>query len=332
MNNRGLVIGKFYPPHRGHSYLIDYALAHSDSVDVLVCDSPQYNIPAKQRQAWLQSIHPNATVHIIPDLDDDDNSEAWAEHTIAFLGYTPDTVFSSEDYGIPYATYMRTKHHMVDRERVHVPISATRIRSNLLQEWEFLDPIVRADMAIRIAIVGAESTGTTTLARDLAASLQAPWVPEYGRLYSEAMMTSSHEWTDDDFVHIARTQQRIEQRIASLSNGIVVCDTNATATGVWQQRYMNHTTSEVEAIGSHDKVGYYIITGDEIPFVQDGTRDGEHIRHTMHEEFVRSIEATGVPYAVLRGSREQRLEEAERIVAKITEDSSALVGALSEFQ
>jgi cytidyltransferase-like protein len=36
---KGLVIGKFYPPHLGHSYLIEYALAHSDSVDVLVCEA-----------------------------------------------------------------------------------------------------------------------------------------------------------------------------------------------------------------------------------------------------------------------------------------------------
>ena len=43
---RGIVIGKFYPPHRGHHHLIDTALAASDEVDVLVVDNPAYHIPA----------------------------------------------------------------------------------------------------------------------------------------------------------------------------------------------------------------------------------------------------------------------------------------------
>ena len=51
---RGIVIGKFYPPHKGHRYLIDYALAHVDSLTVLVCDSPEYAISAETRKKWLQ--------------------------------------------------------------------------------------------------------------------------------------------------------------------------------------------------------------------------------------------------------------------------------------
>ena len=314
--NRAIVIGKFYPPHKGHHYLINYALKHADAVTVLVCDSPAYGIPAETRRRWLQTIHPTANVLIIPDLDDDDNSEAWAQHTIQFLGYAPDTVFSSEKYGITYAKYMHTKHVMVDHKRSHVPISATRIRNNMLEEWDYLDDVVKADVALRIVVVGAESTGTTTLSKALAEKFHTPWVPEYGRLYSEAFEFTPHEWTNAEFTHIAQTQQQFEKQAAITSQGVVVCDTNAFATTIWQDRYMGAITKDVAVIAKNDKATLYILTGDEIPFVQDGLRDGEHIRHHMHQRFIKELRLLNVPYILVTGSKEIRLETAFKAVAE----------------
>ena len=84
---------------------------------VLAAGSPRYGIDAKTRQRWLQAIHPTARLRIIPDINDDDNSEAWAEHTVRFLGQAPDVVFSSEEYGIRYAALMGARHRMVDKPR-----------------------------------------------------------------------------------------------------------------------------------------------------------------------------------------------------------------------
>lgn len=320
---RGIVIGKFYPPHLGHSFLINYAIDHSDELTVLICDSPAYTIPAQVRQRWLQKIHPSATVKIIPDIHDDDNSEAWARHTVAFLGYTPDIVFSSEEYGDPYAQFMGCKHIAVDKARVTVPISATRIRADLLKEWEFLHPVVKGDLARRIVVVGAESTGTTTLAQDIANALRVPWVPEYGRLYSEAFMFTNHVWTDEEFTHIARQQQAMEKHVASQSGGVIVCDTNAFATTLWQERYMGSITKEVQAIADRDIVTLYIVTGDEIPFVQDGTRDGEHIRHDMHQRFIELLAKQAVPVIVVAGSKDERMQQALRGIHDSIKTSTA---------
>ncbi len=49
---RGLIVGKFYPPHRGHKFLIDTALAGADEVHVIVCDRPGEDPPAPRRAAW----------------------------------------------------------------------------------------------------------------------------------------------------------------------------------------------------------------------------------------------------------------------------------------
>lgn len=317
---RGVVIGKFYPPHLGHNYLVDTALAGCDEVDVLVVDSPDYHLPAEKRRQWLQEQHPKATVRIIPDIGKDDDSEAWALHTIKFLGRIPDVVYASMDYAVTWAAAMGCKHVEVDTPRVKIPISGTKIREDILQSWDFLSDETKAGLALRIVVLGAESTGTTTLARDLADKLQVPWVPEVGRYYTESILTTDYKWNDEDFYRIGRLQQAYEKEIAARSNGILVCDTNAVATEVWQRRYMRATTEQMRAIGAQDKADLYIITGDEIPFVQDGIRDGEHVRHEMHQWFIDRIEATGVPYIVVTGSRDERLataaDAANKMIAK----------------
>jgi len=316
---KAVIAGKFYPPHLGHNYLIDTALAKCDHVDVLVVDNPAYHIAATRRQAWLQARHPRATIHIIPDIGKDDDSVAWAAHTMQFLGYKPDVVYSSEPYGITWAKYMNATHVMVDTKRLAVPISGTAVRSNLYGNWSYLSPQTKAGLATRIVVLGAESTGTTTLARDLAAALNAPWIPEIGRSYTESIITTKTAWKNDDFYAIGRLQQQYESEIAARSDGVVVCDTNATATDLWQRRYMGKTTKEMGQIAARDKADLYIITGDEIPFVQDGLRDGEHIRHTMHRWFVAHIKKSGVPYIVVRGTSKERLATAHNAALKIIE-------------
>ncbi len=314
---KGLVIGKFYPPHKGHSYLIGQALAQSDQVDVLVCDSPRYRIPAVERARWIQELHPDATVHVIPDIDKDDDSKAWAKHTMEFLGYAPDVVFSSEAYGATYAAFMGAEHIEVDKKRVTVPISASRIRPDVLKQWEFLSNVVRRKYALRICVLGAESTGTTTLSKALAEHYGAPWVPEYGRLYTEALLDPDHKWHTQEFVHIAHMQQSMENQLAGESNGLLICDTNAFATRLWHERYVGGMSEAVDTIAAKDKVDLYIITDVDIPFVQDGIRDGEHIRHAMHDRFVDEVKKTKMPYIIATGSVADRLEYTRQHIDKL---------------
>jgi NadR type nicotinamide-nucleotide adenylyltransferase len=275
-----------------------------------VCDKEGQSIPAALRASWIAELVPDARVIVIPDTLADDDSEGWARYTKEVLGFTPEAVFTSEDYGDAYAHFLGSTHVQVDKQRVAVPVSGTKVRANALAEWEHIDPPVRAHFAKRVAIVGAESTGTTTLARSLAAHYETAWVPEYGRLYSEGKMTSKNEWSSTEFVHVARTQNAMEDMLARSANKILVCDTNAFATTLWHERYLGHMSEAVakEAEGRHYDL--VILTGDEIPFVQDGTRDGEHIRHAMHVRFYEELQKLGIPFLLVRGTPEERLAAA----------------------
>lgn len=226
----GFIVGKFYPPHRGHKYLIDTARKQVDQLIVMVAHHRDQTIPGELRRDWLREIHPDCQIMLVPDELGDDTA-AWAKFTIEQLGRAPDVVFTSEDYGSSYAALMGCRHVLVDQARATIPISGTAVRANPLANIEYLEPCVRAYYVKHVVIVGAESTGKTTLARTLAKHFQTNFVAEYGREQWEqkvaglTMNDPLPAWSDEEFVEIAREQQRRENAAARTANKVLICDT-----------------------------------------------------------------------------------------------------------
>ncbi|QDU87798.1 Trifunctional NAD biosynthesis/regulator protein NadR [Pirellulimonas nuda] len=315
----GFIVGKFYPPHRGHKHLIDTARRQVDRLIVMIAHHPSQTIPGEQRRAWLEEIHPDCEICLVPDELEND-SRQWAEFTLRYLGRAPDVVFTSEDYGPEYARLMGARHVMVDQARASVPISGTRIRANPLNYLDFLEPCVRAYFVLRVVLIGAESTGKTTLAQQLAERFGTTWVPEYGREHWEkkvaglSMSDPLPSWSQEEFVHIAAEQQAREDRLAREANRVLFCDTNAFATGTWFQRYYRSRDARVDAIGAAAKADLYLLTAPDVPFVQDGFRDGERIRDWMHEAFRDQLANGPTPWRLIEGPYAARLAAAESAV------------------
>lgn len=324
--NRGIVIGKFYPPHLGHRYLIETALAQADEVTAIVCDKEGQKIRGAIRAGWLKEMAPRIKTVVVPDIYPADDSKAWAEYTIRSLGYVPEVVFTSESYGTAYAHFMGSRHVLVDQERGKVPISSTEIRSNPYHHWDFLAPCVRAYFAKRICIVGSESSGTTTLAMALAEHYQTIWVPEFGRLYTEAKLKASGglNWQTEDFIFIAQQQNELEDQLARSCNKVLICDTDAFATSLWHERYLGFMSNEVDALSRMREYDLYILTDVGIPFVQDGTRDGKAIRENMHRRFEEELNLRNKRFVVLKGDPEIRLEKAKELCDNILKQNPDL--------
>lgn len=307
----GLVIGKFLPPHRGHKLLIDTASAQSEKTVVILCAKPSDFVAGEIRGEWLREIHPAARVMVIDDRYDENDSRVWAENTLRWLGRAPDVVFTSEDYGERYAALMGATHVSVDKTRSRAPVSGTAVRTDPYANWDFIEPPIRQWFAKRVCVLGAESTGTTTLAKSLASQLRTSWVDEYGREYSARKQAAGDStWATAEFVHIAAEQAKREDETARRADRVLICDTNAFATVLWHRRYVGGQCPAVETIAREGRCDLYLLTGDEIPFVQDGLRDGMHIRHEMHTWFEQALANQPVPWKLLRGSPEQRLQEA----------------------
>lgn len=270
----GLVIGKFYPPHVGHHHLIDRAAEHCDTVTVLVMAARTETVPLADRVAWLAGVHAgqsHVSVLGIPcDAPVDMASPTvWAAQegamraALRHSGRPPvDAVFSSESYGDELAARFGAVPVPVDPARAAVPASATQVRADLAGSWDLLAGPTRAGLTTRVVVLGAESTGTTTVAERLAAHVRARggvWrrtrcVSEYGRAYTHLKLAAAREsaatgerpapaldelvWTAADFDAVAAEQTRLEEEAAATGSPLLVCDTDALATAVWERRYL----------------------------------------------------------------------------------------------
>lgn len=324
---RGLVIGKFYPPHKGHSYLIESALQHADEVTVIVCERKDEKIPGALRAQWVKEMHPGVKVLLIEDLVNDslagaspeEVSRAWADYTLKILSYAPDVVCTSEEYGERWAKFLGSKHILIDMDRNKFPVSGTKVRENFLRYWDFLGGPVKSYFAKRICVLGAESTGTTTMAKALAEYYKTAWAPEFGRMYSEGKIYTADygKWHSKEFEHIAKEQNNLEDELVKKCNKILICDTNAFATNLWHERYMGFMSAEVDKLSEGRRYDLYFLTDADIPFAQDGTRDGENIRHQMHRRFEEELQKRGYNYILLSGSHDERFKKAVEACDKI---------------
>jgi NadR type nicotinamide-nucleotide adenylyltransferase len=239
---------------------------------------------------------------------------------LALFGRRPDVVFTSEAYGPRYAHFLQARHVSVDPGREHVPVSGTAVRADPWGMARFLDPVVRAWFVRRVCVVGAESTGTTTLCQDLAHHYGCPWVPEYGRAYC-AERGDAIDWRSADFERIARRQLADEDAAARAADRLLICDTDALATSIWHERYLGTRSPLLEHLAAARRYDLYLLTSDDIPFEQDGTRDGEHVRGWMSQRFREELAQRPEPWVELRGDRAHRLAKATDHVDTLLQDS-----------
>ncbi|EJF36848.1 AAA family ATPase [Actinomyces massiliensis] len=336
----GLVIGKFYPPHAGHLSLIRQALACCERVTVEVLASSAESVSGELRADWLRVCLPSARV--VTGVDDEPvdyaSPTAWQAHTAVMLSLLDpadgpvDAVATSDSYGAELASRLGASWLQVDPGRQALPVSGRRIRSDPARYWWALPAPVRAWFVRRVAVVGAESTGTTTLARALSDHYRLPQVPEFGRQWSRQRPGGlDAAWASVEFDLVARVQAQWEDEAAALTaRPLLITDTDVLATSLWHERYMGSRSASVEALAASRRPDLYLLTGDEIPFVQDGLRDGEHIRHDMQESFRRTLAAGPVPWVELQGSHEERMAEAIALIDELAAEPRPMSPPLSE--
>jgi NadR type nicotinamide-nucleotide adenylyltransferase len=330
---QAVVAGKFYPFHAGHKYLIGEAVREARKVTVLVCATKDQTIAADVRAGWIRKTFPDVETVVI-DQDArglaDDDSAGWAAATIeAFDGRPPDAVFSSEDYGDAYAAAMGAVHRLVDRDRTVVPISGTAIRGNPLAHLDRLEQHVRAHYVKRVCILGAESTGKTTLAVKLAKHYGTICVTEYGREYSERHRKKLGDvWSTWEFRHIAHVQAEREDRLAEHANGVLFCDTDVFTTACFHEVYLGCKDAELERLARSRRYDLYLLCGLDVPFVQDGWRDDGPHRASMDADYREFLEASGAVRVELRGPYEDRLAQAVAAVDELLAEAGMFRGGL----
>jgi NadR type nicotinamide-nucleotide adenylyltransferase len=174
-------------------------------------------------------------------------------------------------------------------------------------------PPVDGRHPLRVCLLGAESTGKSTLAEALARAYGTLWVPEYGRAYTEVGRPAGAPWTSAEFTHIARVQCWLEDFLAGFAHAVLVCDTDAFTTAVFHQAYLGSPARgfEAEAARVYD---LYVVCGLDVPWQHDGLREFEAARLRHHESYLEHARASGRPWLLVEGSEESRLEAVRKAV------------------
>ncbi len=340
--HQGLVIGKFYPPHAGHRHLIASAAAASTRLAVVVLGNRFENITVSDRVKWLAAEFDETNVTVIgmpDDCPEDYASRAiWKAHNelmriaLKLTGITTiDAVFSSEEYGTQLAEHFGAEHIMVDNARTAYPVSGTLCRDDLAAAWRDIIKPARQDMAARIILVGAESTGTSTLTRALTEHYRIRYpelvdVPEFGRQYTYDKFAAAQAqdpdavisdlvWTPEDFAVIGERQNEMENEAAARCP-LVIADTDSLATTLWERYYLGEGSyGAYRALDQLPHRDIYLITDHEgVAFEDDGWREGEHRRAEMTEWYKEELTAAGHSWILVTGTEAERTATATEII------------------
>ena len=314
----GLALGKFNPPLLGHLHLINTGATHVNHLYVLLCDRSDQTLSIEKRLTWLKEVVPKNVSIIVTKDDIPTENQPWAERALEILPESPDVVFTSEEYGESWAKLMGAKHFLVDMERTNFPISGTDIRKNLKKNFHWLVPSARADLAKRVVLVGAESTGKSTMAEALAKKLSTVWVPEHGRWYWEGRRyLQDQSWSSEEFHRLAESQKNLEKDLARLAHrGLIICDTDALVTAAWQERYLGAEFKNPNFLSDYARPALYLICCPDFNWVQDGSRESKNHRISLHESIKEYVESTGAEYVFLNGPHHNRLINALDAIKK----------------
>jgi HTH-type transcriptional regulator, transcriptional repressor of NAD biosynthesis genes len=316
----GFVLGKFYPLHKGHIYLIEEARKQVDELIILIGSLKNETISGEIRFAWLKKTFPDLEIHHIkdenPQFPEEHKNfwEIWKKSIESKISKKIDCVISSEDYGEPLAKLFNAKSILIDKDRKKFPISGTEIRSKPTQYWDYLSEEAKPYFVKKIVLYGPESTGKTTLAKYLAEYFQTIWIPEFARVYLEEKNKSVEP---DDISIIAKGQMKYEDEAVFRSNKFLFCDTDILVTKVYSEHYYNFCPEFLKEECKNRNYFLHLLTNNDIPHVADPLRDRADRREEMFRLFENEILLANRKFERIIGNFEERKKQSIEIISRI---------------
>lgn len=156
----------------------------------------------------------------------------------------------------------------------------------------------------RIVVTGSESTGKTTLAREIAAVLRTVWVPEYSRIYAE---TIGVPLSAADVEPIAHGQIAAEDAAEPLASDVLMLDTDLVSTTIYAEHYYGSCPPWI-MMAARERLGdLYLLADIDLPWIADRVRDRPAARALMHQRFIDRLGEFGACVASVTGTEGDRL-------------------------
>ena len=163
------------------------------------------------------------------------------------------------------------------------------------------------DPVKKIAIVGPESTGKSTLSAYLANHYQTVWVPEYAREYCEKL-TEPPNWQDE--INMFKGQLALEQALLPQANKLLICDTTFITVKIWSDHMFGQSPAEVTAHLEQHQYDLYLLLDIDVPWQDDPLREFPHLREHFMQVWRRELTTLNANYTVISGLGEPRYQSA----------------------
>ena len=171
-----------------------------------------------------------------------------------------------------------------------------------------------AGAARRVALLGGESTGKTTLAQALARHLGTAWVAEYGRQRWEELRETLGV---QELLQVAQRQVALEDAAAARTTGWLVCDTTPLTTLQYCLHDHGHAPLELHALARRP-YDLLVVCEPDFDFVQDGCRRDDSFRRAQHAWTLARLDEQGLPYISVNGPLPARVAQ---VLRHITDDT-----------
>jgi HTH-type transcriptional repressor of NAD biosynthesis genes len=318
----GLTLGKYAPLHLGHQSVIETALEEMDQVMVIIYDCPETtSIPLTVRAQWIKDLYPSVEVLEAWDgpVEVGNTLEICQRQEIFVLdllnGRKVSHFYSSEFYGEHMSLALKAENRQVDPDRNRIPISASQIRSDPYKHREYLSSRVYRDLITNIVFLGAPSTGKTTLTESLAQVHATVWMPEHGRDYWERNQVD-RRLSSEQLVELAEEHLQREEKLLIEANRYLFTDTNAMTTYLFAQYYHGSTHPELEdlAVKAQTRYDLVFVCDTDIPYDDTWDRSGDANRTVFQKMVLDDLAGRKIPYYVLRGSLEERMDTVNSVL------------------
>lgn len=320
----GLVLGKFMPLHSGHELLINWAVKKCDKLYVLVCTQDNEPIDPQNRFLWVRkTFENNHKIEVVrfhnelPNSSESsrDISKVWSEYLKERF---PDVTvfFGSERYVEYVAEYMNIDYEIFDEKRIEVPISATDIRNNPIQNWDYISEYFKEHFVKKICIFGPESCGKSTLTKNLAKHFNTAFVPEMARQMIDDGGITMDDLQLKHLEEFAIIQKNMVISMTKFAKGVLFCDTDNLTTQVFAKEYFNRVS---ETISCQNKIKYdlYFLLTPDVPWINDGQRNLGHKRWEMFNKCKDILDEHNVNYVVIDGDWNERFQKSVNLVKKL---------------
>lgn len=327
---RGLVLGKFMPPHNGHLHLINTALEQCEKVFVMICSLKSEPINGVLRYNWLKMIYEGQkNIEIIHVEDENPQKPEEVESLDVFYNtfWVPtvfnrisllNAVFTSEEYGLEFSKYLGVEHVLVDIDRQTHPISGTKVRNNPHDNWNFIPDVVKSYFTKRIVIMGPESTGKSVLTKKLAEYYGVDYVEEYGRTYTETIKSAKDLEKEDFYTIATRHNSMLLDTHVDTTNKCLFVDTEALTTRIFGEMYLdNYKDARIDEIINYQWFDLYLVMDIDVLWVDDGTRDFPNERLNHFNRIISELDKLGKKYVIIKGDYDERFALAKKEVDKI---------------